>query len=191
MAMLSVYRVEDALAKAGCQKIYQEVASGAKSRRPQLDDMLRNLRQGDVMMVWKLDRLGRSLSHLVELVGQLMEQGIGLRSLNDPIDTTTPHGRLTFNIFASLAEFERDLIRERTQAGLEAARARGRRGGRPKGLSTEVELAAAAAETLYREGKLSSRQIASQLKISTGTLYSYLRHRGVGIGKYRKQAKAQ
>ena len=98
MAMLSVYRVEDALAKAGCQKIYQEVASGAKSRRPQLDDMLRNLRQGDVMMVWKLDRLGRSLSHLVELVGQLMEQGIGLRSLNDPIDTTTPHGRLTFNI---------------------------------------------------------------------------------------------
>ena len=111
----------DALAKAGCQKIYQEVASGARSRRPQLDDMLRNLRQGDVMMVWKLDRLGRSLSHLVELVGQLMEQGIGLRSLNDPIDTTTPHGRLTFNIFASLAEFERDLIRERTQAGLEAA----------------------------------------------------------------------
>ena len=121
MAMLSVYRVEDALAKAGCQKIYQEVASGAKSRRPQLDDMLRNLRQGDVMMVWKLDRLGRSLSHLVELVGQLMEQGIRLRSLNDPIDTTTPHGRLTFNIFASLAEFERGLIRERTQAGLEAS----------------------------------------------------------------------
>ena len=110
-----------------------------------------------------------------------MEQGIGLRSLNDPIDTTTPHGRLTFNIFASLAEFERDLIRERTQAGLEAARARGRRGGRPKGLSTEAELAAAAAETFYREGKLSSRQIASQLKISTGTLYSYLRPRGVGI----------
>ena len=107
------------------------MASGAKAERPVLDGLLRELRSGDVLVIWKLDRLGRSLRHLVELAGTLMEQDVGLRSLNDPIDTTTPQGRLAFNLFASLAEFERDLIRERTQAGLTAARARGRKGGRP------------------------------------------------------------
>lgn len=137
------------------------------------------------MAIWKLDRLGRSLKHLVELVGELMEKGIGLQSINDPIDTTTPQGRLTFNIFASLAEFERDLIRERTQAGLQAARARGRTGGRPKGLSPKALSTAAAAETLYREGKLSINEIARMLGISKSTLYSYLRHRGVKVGLYK------
>ncbi len=114
-----------------------------------------------------------------------MDRGVGLQSINDPVDTTTPHGRLVFNIFASLAEFERDLIRERTQAGLQAARARGRFGGRPKGLSQKALSTAAAAETLYQEGKLTTNEIAKMLGISKSTLYSYLRHRGVEIGGYR------
>ena len=172
----------DALQSAGCQKIYQEIASGAKSQRPQLEQMLSQLRGGDVLVVWKLDRLGRSLTHLVQLVNQLLEQDVGLQSLNDPIDTTSAQGRLMFNIFASLAEFERELIGERTRAGLKSARARGRSGGRPKGLSEQAKLTAAAAESLYQEGKLSVRQISRQLDISTGTLYSYLRSRGVKIG---------
>lgn len=175
----------DALEKLGCEKIYKEVASGAKTKRPILEELLRNLRSEDILVIWKLDRLGRSLKHLVQLVGELMDSGVGLQSINDPIDTTTPHGRLTFNIFASLAEFERDLIRERTQAGLEAARARGRLGGRPKGLSQKAESTAAAAETLYREGKLSVNEITGMLGISKSTLYSYLRHRGVKVGTYR------
>jgi len=171
----------DALQSAGCQKIYQEIASGAKAQRPQLEQMLSQLRSGDVLVVWKLDRLGRSLTHLVQLVNQLLEQDVGLQSLNDPIDTTSAQGRLMFNIFASLAEFERELIRERTRAGLKSARARGRSGGRPKGLSEQAKLTAAAAESLYQEGKLSVRQISRQLDISTGT-HSYLRYRGVKIG---------
>ena len=124
----------DALTKAGCEKIYQDIASGARSERPALNEMIHNLRPGDVLVIWKLDRLGRSLNHLISLVNDLMEKKIGLQSLHDPIDTTTAQGRLSFNLFASLAEFERDLIRERTQAGLSAARARGRNGGRPKGI---------------------------------------------------------
>jgi DNA invertase Pin-like site-specific DNA recombinase len=178
----------DALRKAGCKKIYQETVSGAKAARLQLDLMLDNLRAGDVLVIWKLDRLGRSLQHLVELVHGLMEKGVGLKSLNDPIDTTTPQGRLSFNLFASLAEFERDLIRERTQAGLSAARARGRRGGRPRGLPSSAEVTARAAETLYTERKLSVRQIADRLGISKSTLYAYLRHRGVRIGPYQRRA---
>ena len=175
----------DALEKLGCEKIHREVASGAKSKRPVLVELLQHLRPGDVLAIWKLDRLGRSLKHLVELVGELMDRGVGLQSINDPVDTTTPHGRLTFNIFASLAEFERDLIRERTQAGLQAARARGRFGGRPKGLSQKALSTAAAAETLYQEGKLTANEIAKMLGISKSTLYSYLRHRGVKVGGYR------
>jgi DNA invertase Pin-like site-specific DNA recombinase len=172
----------DALRKAGCEKVLQEVVSGAKAERPVLDALLADLRPGDVLVIWKLDRLGRSLRHLVELAGTLMERNVGLRSLNDPIDTTTPQGRLAFNLFASLAEFERDLIRERTQAGLIAARARGRMGGRPRGLPPEAERTACAAETLYREQRLSVREIADELGIAKSTLYAYLRHRGVLIG---------
>jgi DNA invertase Pin-like site-specific DNA recombinase len=172
----------DALRKAGCEKVLQEVVSGAKAERPVLDALLGDLRPGDVLVTWKLDRLGRSLRHLVELAGTLMERNVGLRSLNDPIDTTTPQGRLAFNLFASLAEFERDLIRERTQAGLTAARARGRMGGRPRGLPPEAERTACAAETLYREQRLSVREIADELGIAKSTLYAYLRHRGVLIG---------
>jgi len=172
----------DALKKAKCDEVFKEVASGAKTARPVLYDLLSRLRSGDVLVIWKLDRLGRSLKHLVTLTNELMERRIGLISLNDPLDTTTPQGRLVFNIFASLAEFERDLIRERTQAGLQAARARGRMGGRPSGLSKQTEATAMAAETLYREGKLSVQDICDQLDISRPTLYVYLRHRGVKIG---------
>lgn len=172
----------DALKKAGVDEIHTEIVSGAKTDRPVLAEILKKLRSGDVLVIWKLDRLGRSLRHLVELVPMLMEKGVGLLSLHDHIDTTTPHGRLTFNLFASLAEFERDIIRERTQAGLSAARSRGRKGGRPPGLSEQAEQTACAAETLYREGKLSVVQISDKLHISKSTLYSYLRHRGVPFG---------
>jgi DNA invertase Pin-like site-specific DNA recombinase len=172
----------DALKAAGCAKVHTEVVSGAAAERPILARLLDEVRPGDVVMIWKLDRLGRSLKHLIEIVNGLMQHEVGLKSLNDPIDTTTPQGRLVFNLFASLAEFERDLIRERTQAGLSAARARGRKGGRPKGLPRKAESTACAAETLYREGKLSAQQIAQRLHISKSTLYAYLRHRDVPIG---------
>ena len=181
----------DALKQAGCERIYQDIASGAKSARPELDKLLANVRPGDAVVIWKLDRLGRSLKHLVELVGELAERKVGLQSLNDPIDTTHAQGRLVFNLFASLAEFERELIRERTQAGLSAARSRGRIGGRPKGLPAKAEATAMAAQTLYREGRLSVSAIGEKLHISKSTLYSYLRHRGVEIGAYQKSARSR
>lgn len=168
----------DALHAAKCEEIFKEVASGANTSRPVLDDLLSRLRTGDILVVWKLDRLGRSLKHLVELTNELLERRVGLISLNDPIDTTTPQGRLVFNIFASLAEFERDLIRERTRAGLQAARARGRKGGRPSGLPPKAKATAMAAETLYNEGGMGIQEICDQLGISKPTLYAYLRHRG-------------
>ncbi len=176
----------DQLQEAGCEKIFQETASGANTERQELAQLLEHVRDGDVIVIWKLDRLGRSLKHLVEIVSQLTERGVGLKSLNDPIDTTSSQGKLIFNIFASLAEFERDLIVERTQAGLKAARARGRNGGRPKGLSADATLKAVAAETLYKEGKLSANEIASNLGISKATLYSYLRRRDVKVGSFQK-----
>lgn len=181
----------DALKKAGCIKVVSEVMSGANAERPTLNKLLDSLRAGDLLIIWKLDRLGRSLTHLIQIVNDLLTRKVGLKSLNDPIDTTTAHGRLVFNIFASLAEFERDMIRERTNAGLAAARARGRKGGRPKGIPGDAEPTAYAAETLYREGKLSSQQIADRLSISKSTLYSYLRYRGVSVGAYHHQPDSQ
>ena len=175
----------DALEKAGCSRVVSEIVSGAKVERPALNKLLESVHPGDVLMIWKLDRLGRSLTHLIEIVNQLLERKVGLKSLNDPIDTTTAQGRLTFNIFAALSEFERDIIWERTDAGLSAARARGRKGGRPKGVPAAAQPTACAAETLYREGKLSTQQIADRLNISKSILYSYLRYRGVAIGKPR------
>lgn len=173
----------DALENAGCEKIFSDVISGASKERPNLNAMLEQCRAGDTIVIYKLDRLGRSLIHLVNLVNKLMENGVHLQSLTDNIDTSTSQGKLMFNVFASLAEFERDLIRERTQAGLNAARARGRFGGRPKGLSKEAEAISYAAVALYREGKLSVQQISNRLGISKMTLYKYLRHRGVEIGQ--------
>ena len=174
----------DALKKAGCETIYKEKVSGAKKERPELQKMLESLRAGDEVIVWKLDRLGRSLPDLVSIVNKLKQRDIGFKCIQDShIDTTTPQGTLVFHIFASLADFEREIIRERTKAGLSAARARGRVGGRPKGLNKQAEQKAMVAETLYNERQLSTQEICDQLHISRGTLYRYLRHRGVKIGK--------
>ncbi len=176
----------DALKEAGCEMIFQEKISGAKSERPELNRMLDQLRKGDVVVIWKLDRLGRSLRDLVGLIDKFKEKGAGLQSLNDSIDTTTPTGKLIFHIFASLAEFERSIISERTKAGLAAARARGRNGGRPKGLSKKAQDQARLAETLYKEER-SISEICNHVGISRATLYRYLRHRNVQIGKYEKK----
>src|ERR1039457_2563583 len=124
----------DALKKEGCEKIYTDQIGGATTERPGLKTCFEVLRAGDTMVIWRLDRLGRSLKHLMQMVDQLDKLGIGLKSITESIDTTTSGGRLIFHIFGALAEFERHLIRERTQAGLTAARARGRHGGRPKKL---------------------------------------------------------
>ncbi len=169
----------DALNREGCKRIFQEKISGAKADRPELRKMIDQLREGDVIVTWKLDRLGRSIRDLINLVNEIQDKGAGLKSLNDSIDTTTPQGKLTFHLFASLAEFERDIIRERTKAGLEAARARGRKGGRPKGLSKEAQDKAMVAETLYKQGEMSVTEICKHLNIARSTLYKYLRHRGV------------
>ena len=173
----------DALKKSNCDQIHEEVASGAKTERPVLDEIIRNLREGDTLVIWKLDRLGRNLAHLIHLTSKLIEKKVGLISLNDPIDTTTAQGRLIFGIFASLAEFERELIRERTQAGLNSARMRGRKGGRPKGMPPSAIEKAVIAEALYKSGSISVKKIAEQLGISKTTLYLYLRHRNVPIGE--------
>ena len=171
----------DALRQAGCERVYEEHQSGSFVSRPQLDEVLRHLRSGDVLVVWRLDRLGRSLSHLIALTRELEGRGVGLVSLQDPVDTTTAQGRLMFTLFAALAEFEREIIRERTQAGLRAARARGHHGGRKPGLDKAAEIKAAAAEALYREGALTAADIARQLHISRKTLYRYLKARNVQL----------
>ena len=173
---------QDALEKEGCEKIYSEQISGTKSDRPKLTEMINQLRQGDVIVVWKLDRLGRSLRDLVSLVSKFQDLGVGFKSLQNNIDTTTPTGKLTFHLFAALAEFERDIISTRTKAGLEAARARGRKGGRPKGLSKKAQDKARLAESLYKEKERSITEICDHLEISKPTLYRYLRARGVLIG---------
>jgi DNA invertase Pin-like site-specific DNA recombinase len=176
----------DDLTKAGC-----EVSGGASASRPELERVLTQLRRGDTVYIYKLDRLGRSLQHLLQVVGDLQQLGVGLVSLTDAINTTSAQGRLVFNLFASLAEFERELIRERTHAGLAAARARGRVGGRQRGLSEEAERTAIIAETLYREQQLGVNEIARRLHISKVTLYKYLRHRQVVIHAHRKAAAAK
>ncbi len=179
----------DALKKAGCKALFQEKASGAKADRPELRKMIDQLREDDVVVIWKLDRLGRSLRDLVNLVTEIQSKGAGIKSLTDQIDTTTPQGKLTFHLFAALAEFERDIISERTKAGLASARARGRTGGRKKGLSKEAKDKAMLAETLYKQEEMSIVEICNHLKISRSTLYKYLRFREVKIGNYTKTDK--
>ena len=163
----------DALAKAGCQKTYTETASGAKAERPVLQEVLSYLGAGDTLVVWRLDRLGRSLRHLIETVAALAERGIGFKSLTEQIDTTTPNGKLVFHVFGALAEFERDLIRERTHAGLRSARARGRVGGRPKALTDPKKRALA--QALYDGGQTDIATICRTLGISRATLYRYVK----------------
>jgi DNA invertase Pin-like site-specific DNA recombinase len=163
----------DALEKAACQIIYKEQVSSAANERKELQKLLDSLRQDDVVVVWKLDRLGRSLPDLIKLVTEIQSKGAELQSLNDKIDTTTTHGKLVFHLFASIAEFERDIIRDRTRAGLAAAKARGRLGGRPKGLSSESAEKAEVAASLYRQG-WTVRKISEHLKISRTSFYKYL-----------------
>jgi len=161
----------EALTQAGCLKIYEDRAGGAQAARPGLALALEVLREDDTLVVWRLDRLGRSLKDLIALVEALEAQGIGLQSLKESIDTTSSGGKLVFHLFGALAEFERTLIRERTQAGLSAARARGRRGGRPKALDLAQRQLAV---RLYRERQHRIAEICRLVGISKPTLYSYL-----------------
>jgi DNA invertase Pin-like site-specific DNA recombinase len=161
----------DALHEAGCEKVFTEKASGASRERPQLKAALEYMRSGDTLVVWKLDRLARSLKQLVETVESLGEQEIGFRSLTEAIDTTTPGGRLVFHIFAALAEFERSIIRERTKAGLAAARARGKVGGRPRSLAAD---GLAAAKAMLTDPNITVEDVASRLQVAPATLYRYL-----------------
>lgn len=165
----------DALKKAGCKKnlIFTDKVSGSKSERPGLDACLKELKKGDILLVWRLDRLGRSMPHLVGLVEQLQQRGIGFRSICDgAIDTTTASGELVFNIFSSLAQFERRLIQERTRAGLSAARARGHVGGRKPLRSDNPKVKMA--KTMIKDKSMSIADICSSLRISRATLYRYI-----------------
>lgn len=159
---------QDALEKIGCTKIFTDTVSGATTERQGLDEALEFLRPGDTLVVWRLDRLGRSLKHLIEVVSDLEQRGIGFKSLTESIDTTTSGGKLIFHIFGALAEFERNLIRERTHAGLVAARARGRKGGRPKVLDPKK---VSMAQALYADKTNSIKDICKTLNISRTTLY--------------------
>src|SRR5512147_868303 len=163
---------KDALQQAGCARIFTDTASGAKQERVGLDEALSYVRKGDTLVVWRLDRLGRSLSHLIETIAGLENRRIGFKSLTESIDTTTSGGKIIFHIFGALAEFERDSIRERTQAGLTAARARGRKGGRPKALTPKK---AQQALTLYNERNSTIDDICNTLNISRATFYRYIK----------------
>ena len=162
----------DALTQAGCQKTFTDTLSGTKAERPGLHEALDFLRPGDTLVVWRLDRLGRSLKHLIETVNALSSRGIGFKSLTEQIDTTTSNGKLVFHVFGALAEFERDLIQERTQAGLRAARARGRVGGRPKALKDPKKVAMA--QRLYDNPNNSIDDICRVLRVTRSTLYRYV-----------------
>lgn len=162
---------EDDLKRAGCTKIFQDIASGAKTDRNGLEECLEYIREGDTLVVWKLDRLGRSLKHLIDVVTDLTSRNIGFKSLKECIDTNTSGGKLVFHIFGALAEFERDLIRERTRAGLEAARARGREGGRPPKMTPKkIQMAM----DLMDKSNYTPAEVCREFKIHRTTLYRNL-----------------
>ena len=163
---------KDALTKEGCERIIEETASGKNTERLGLNSIKEILRAGDTLIVWRLDRLGRSLKDLIEWVNYLDDKGVAFKSLQESIDTSTSTGKLIFHIFGALAEFERNLIRERTQAGLMAARARGRLGGRPKSLDKDKRHAVA---KLYEDGKMPVMEICQMFNISKPTLYKYVK----------------
>lgn len=164
----------DALTKAGCDKIFKDVASGVKTNKNGLDEALNSLREGDMLVVWKLDRLGRSLKHLIEVINQLHQQKISFKSLRENIDTTSSGGKLIFHIFCALAEFERDVMRERTLAGLSSARARGKFGGRPRAMDKKK---VAMARKLMSDASNSVEDVCKILGISRATLYRYVRRK--------------
>ena len=161
----------DALKTAGCEKIFTDKISGTISSRPNLEKAKELLRKGDILVVWRLDRLGRSLKDLIQWAEYLKKQGVGLKSLHENIDTSTSTGKLIFHVFGALAEFERNLIVERTQAGLSSARARGRVGGRPKSLNEDKRKLVV---NLYNEKKLTVGKICEMMSITKPTLYKYL-----------------
>jgi DNA invertase Pin-like site-specific DNA recombinase len=167
----------DALDAAGCWRVFTDQVSGVTESRPELDRLLGQVRAGDTVVVWRLDRLGRSLRHLIEVVEDLSAQGVGFRSITEAIDTTTSGGRLIFHVFGALAEFERDLIRERTLAGLESARARGRMGGRPTVMTKDKTTAA---RRMYAQQDLPVARIAEVLQVSRSSVYRALRRTGPG-----------
>ena len=161
----------DALNAIGCERLFEDKAGGAKAERPGLKQALEHLREGDTLVVWRLDRLGRSLKDLITRAEDLKERGIGLKSIQEAIDTGSSGGQLVFHIFGALAEFERNLIRERTKAGLDAARARGRKGGRRKSLDPKQRRHAV---DLYNSRKHTTKEISQLMGISRATLYSYI-----------------
>lgn len=162
---------QDALRTAGCEKIFEDYLSGAKAKRPGLINAMEIARSGDTLVVWRLDRLGRSLKELIQLTETLKERSIELHSLQESINTTSSSGQLVFHLFGALAEFERNLVRERTKAGLSAARARGRLGGRPKALDPNKRKLAV---KLYRDRQHSIDEICQMMGISKPTLYKYV-----------------
>ena len=163
---------KDALEKAGCEKIFTDTVSGTKAERKGLSEALSQLRSGDTLVVWRLDRLGRSLRHLIDTITKLADRGVGFKSLTENIDTTTSGGKLVFHIFGALAEFEREIIRERTTAGLDAARSRGKVGGRPKALSAkEVQML----RNMAADKSLTVSDICRTLGIGRTTFYRYVK----------------
>jgi len=185
----------DELTSAGCYEVFVDHASGLLDRRPELDTVLERLRPGDTLVVWRLDRLGRSLRHLIDRVTALDERGVGFRSLRESIDTTTAGGRLVFHLFGALAQFEREIIRDRTMAGLSAARARGRNGGRPSKLTADQ---VRAARRLYDEREHTVEQIGGMFGVSRTSIYRALRDQpgqakpdaGGGVGRRRRPSAA-
>lgn len=164
----------DALKRIGCDKIFTDMTSGTRAERPGLQDAMDHLRAGDTLVVWRLDRLGRTLKHLIATISDLNERGIGFKSLQENMDTTTSGGKLIFHIFGALAEFEREVIRERTNAGLQAARARGRFGGR-RSIQSRDPKKLALARKLYTDQIMSVQEICDALHIGRSTLYRYIR----------------
>ena len=162
----------DALKKAGCKEVFTDKVTGTARNRPELDRVKEKLREADTLVIWRLDRLGRSLKDLIEWANYLEELGVGLKSLHESIDTTNPSGKLVFHIFGALAEFERNLIIERTKSGLEAARVRGRVGGRKKALHADKRKVAV---DLYNKKELSIKKICEMMEVSKTTLYRYVR----------------
>lgn len=163
----------EALEKAGCEKIFQEKISGATKNRPELDAMILQLRKDDELFVWRLDRLGRSLKHIIDLVLNLTSKGVIIKGISDGVDTSTSTGRLFLNIMASLSEYERELIRERTNAGFQSARARGRTGGRPKGFTKETVAKLLIMRSVYKDFNKTPEEIYKPLGLTRATFYRY------------------
>jgi DNA invertase Pin-like site-specific DNA recombinase len=169
----------DGLRQAGCDKVFVETASGTRTDRPELAKALEQARQGDVLLVWRLDRLARSLRHLIDIADDLNRRGVALKSITESIDTTTPSGRFMFNILGALSSMEREIIVERTRAGLQAAAARGRCGGRPPALD---KAKVRAAKAMLASGNMSAIEVAQQLGCAPSTLYRHLPGGRAGLG---------